>query len=108
MEPCCREPSRKGREKRGLKIRGRTKELPERREGMEKRVEREWRSASCQPGKQPAWMMCEWNIISEGGRILRKTLRQIDCHHPVLTEFGGGDCNWKCMELLTRMEKEDH
>jgi len=74
---------------------------------MEKRVEREWRSASCQPGKQPAWMMCEWDIVSEGGRIVRKTLRQIDCHHPLLAEFGGGDCDWKCLELLTKREKRD-
>jgi hypothetical protein len=54
----------------------------ERRETMEQEVEREWQSILCREKEEKAWVMCEWDIVSEKGRILRRTLRLIDCHNP--------------------------
>jgi len=45
-------------------------------------------------------VMCEWDILSEMGRILKKTLKQIDCHNPKLTEFGRADCHWACKKAI--------
>ena len=46
--------------------------------------------------------MIEWDILSEKGRLLEKSLRQIDCHHPPMTEFGGADCEWGCEGVIGR------
>jgi len=46
--------------------------------------------------------MIEWDILSEKGRLLKKHLRQIDCHHPQMTEFGGADCEWGCEGVIGR------
>jgi hypothetical protein len=48
--------------------------------------------------------MCEWDILSETERILKKTLKQIDCHHPKLTKLGGADCNWACKKAIAKEE----
>jgi len=44
--------------------------------------------------------MIEWKILLEKGRLLKKSLRQIDCHHPQLMEFGGTDCEWGCEGVI--------
>ncbi len=49
-------------------------------------------------------VMCEWEILSEEGRILRKTLKQMDCHDPKLTELGGRGCNWACEKTIAKRE----
>jgi len=49
--------------------------------------------------------MCEWDVLSEKGRILKRTLREIDCHDPGLCEFGGSDCDWKCEDVLGKRER---
>ena len=48
--------------------------------------------------------MVEWEIVSKKGRILKKTLRQIDCHHPQLAQFGGVDCKWGCQRVIGKRE----
>ncbi len=71
---------------------------------MEHRIEREWKSVACPDGKNNSMVMCEWEILSEEGRILRKTLKQMDCHNPKLTELGGRDCNRACEKIVVREE----
>ena len=73
---------------------------------MEQRTETEWKSVLCPDGKERTWVMCEWDTISEGGRILKRILRQIDCFHPRLTEFDGADCNWFCEGIIAKGEIE--
>ena len=63
---------------------------------MEQRIEREWKSVVCPIEKERTPVVCEWDTILEGGRILKRTLRQIDCFHRKLAEFGGSDCTWSC------------
>ena len=71
---------------------------------MEQKIAREWKSIVCPDGKAQSVVMCEWDIVSEMGRILKKTLNQIDCRNPKLTEFGGGDCNWACRKVIAKEE----
>jgi hypothetical protein len=73
---------------------------------MGQEIEREWKSIVCSDGKEKSVIMCEWNILSEEGRILKRTLKQIDCHNPKLTEFGGPDCSWACEKAITTEEKK--
>ncbi len=70
---------------------------------MEQKIVREWRSMVCPDGGQSA-VMSEWDILSEEGRVLKKTLKQIDCHNPRLAEFGGTDCSWACREAIAKEE----
>jgi len=49
--------------------------------------------------------MVEWDVVSEKGRILRRSLRQVDCHHFLLTIFGEHDCEWKCERVIGKREK---
>ena len=49
--------------------------------------------------------MVEWDIVSEKGRLLKRSLRQIDCHHPQLTQFGGEDCGWGCEGVIGKRER---
>jgi len=72
---------------------------------MEQKIEREWNSIRCPRGKDITLVMVEWNIVSEKGRILKKGLRQIDCHHPHWTQFGGGDCEWGCERVIKKIER---
>ena len=74
---------------------------------MEQKIEREWKTIVCNEGKEGTSVMCEWDVVSEGGRILRRTLKQIDCYHPKLTEFGGVDCNWGCEKIIAKRERKD-
>jgi hypothetical protein len=67
---------------------------------MEQKIEREWKSIFCPGERAKTLVMVEWNIASEKGRILKKSLRQIDCHHPQLTRFGEADCEWRCEKVL--------
>ena len=71
---------------------------------MERKIERGWKSIVCPDGKEKVIVMCEWEILSEMGRILKKTLKQIDCDNPKLTEFGGADCNWACRKVIAKEE----
>jgi len=50
-------------------------------------------------------IMVDWEIVSEKDRILKKSLRQIDCHRPQLAQFGGADCKWGCEGLFGEREK---
>jgi hypothetical protein len=72
---------------------------------LEKKIEREWKSILCPGGKDRTWVMVEWDIVSEKGRILKRNLRQIDCHHPQLNEFGGVDCRWGCEGVIGKRER---
>ena len=74
---------------------------------MEQKIEREWKTIVCAEGKERIAVMYEWDIVSKGGRIFRKTLKQIDCHHPRMAGFGGIDCNWGCERIITKREKQD-
>jgi len=71
---------------------------------MEPKIEREWKSIICPDGKAQSMVMSEWDIVSEEDRIVKKTLRQIDCHNPRLTEFGGTDCSWACTKAIAKEE----
>jgi len=71
---------------------------------MEQKIERKWKSIDCPDRKEKSVVMCEWDILSGAGRILKKTLKQIDCHNPKLTEFGGVDCNWACRKVIAKEE----
>ena len=72
---------------------------------MEKKVEREWKSVLCPEGNERTSVMCEWDLLCEGGRILKRTLRQINCFHPKLTEFGREDCHWLCEDVIGKRER---
>ncbi len=71
---------------------------------MERGIEREWKAIACPDGKNKSMIVCEWEILSEKGCILRKTLKQMDCHNPKLTELGGWDCNRACEETIAKEE----
>jgi hypothetical protein len=72
---------------------------------LEQKTEREWKSIRCPRGKGKTLIMVEWEIVSEKDRILKKSLRQIDCHRPQLAQFGGADCEWGCEGLFGKGEK---
>jgi hypothetical protein len=78
-----------------------------RRETMEQKLEREWKSIVCPEEKTKTFVMCEWDILSGEGRIFKRTLKQVDCHHPKLAKFGGADCNWDCEKIISKREKRD-
>jgi len=86
------------------------KVIKERGQPMEQKIEREWKSIVSPDRRARSMVMFEWDILSEEGRILRKTLKQIDCHNPRLAEFGGTDCSWACKKAIgkgmTRLEME--
>jgi len=67
--------------------------------------EREWNSILCPERQSRTLVMCEWDVLSRGGRILKRTLKQIDCHHAGLSEFGGLDCKWGCEEVIRKRER---
>ena len=69
---------------------------------LEQKAEREWKSIRCSGRKDKTLIMIEWDILSEKGRLLKKSLRQIDCHHPQITEFGRADCEWGCEGVIER------
>jgi hypothetical protein len=71
---------------------------------MEQKMKRESRSIVCPDWKEKAVVLCEWDILSEEGRILKQSLKQIDCCSPRLTEFGGTDCSWRCEKTIAREE----
>jgi len=95
------EPVRK-REKIGAGIGRSMRDHLERRETLEQRVEREWKSVRCPHGEGRVRLMCEWKVIAVEGRILKKELTLIDCHHPPLARFGGESCGWDCMKVVSR------
>ncbi len=67
---------------------------------MEQKREKEWKTILCPGGKGRNLLMCEWDVVSEKGRILKRTLNQIDCRHPQLILFGGTGCNWECEGVI--------
>ena len=72
---------------------------------MEQRMEREWETIQCPRKEERTRVMCEWDVMSKGGRILRRILRQIDCHDPRLGVFGESDCDWPCQQIILKQEK---
>ena len=72
---------------------------------MEQTRERDRKAIVCPEGKGRTQIVCEWDIVSEKGRILKRTLKQIDCQNPQLTEFGGRECNWGCEGVIGKREK---
>jgi len=72
---------------------------------LEQKTEREWKSIRCPGDKDKTLVMVEWDIVSEKGRILKRSLRQIDCHHRSLMTFGGGDCEWGCEGVIGKRER---
>lgn len=71
---------------------------------MEQKREREWKTVLCPGGRGRHSVMCEWDILSEKGRILKRSLKQIDCSNPQLVLFGGADCEWDCEAVITKRE----
>ncbi len=71
---------------------------------MEQKRVREWKSIVCLDGKAQSMVMPEWDILLEKDRIVKRTLKQIDCHNPKLAEFGGTDCNWVCEKAIAKGE----
>jgi hypothetical protein len=69
---------------------------------MGQKIEREWKSIVCPDWKEKTAVMREWNILSEKGNGLQRTLTLIDCHNPRLSEFGGADCNWACERAIAK------
>ena len=69
---------------------------------MEQKIEREWKSIVCPSWKERTVVMYEWNILLEEGRIFERTLKQVDCHNPRLSEFGGTDCSWVCEKAIAK------
>jgi len=69
---------------------------------MERKTAREWKSIVCPDGKAQSLVMSEWDILSEEGRVLKKTLRQIDCHSSRLADFGRMDCSWACKKAIVK------
>jgi hypothetical protein len=67
--------------------------------------EREWRAIDCPGGRGKTRIMCEWEVVSEKGRILKKRLKQIDCKNTGLSNLGGEDCQWGCEKVLFIQEK---
>ena len=98
---------RKQRQRLGGVFQDILKVIEERRKPMEQKIEREWISIGCPEGKENTLVMCEWDIVSEKGRILRRTLMLIDCHNPQLTEFERTDCNWGCERAIARRERKE-
>ncbi len=72
---------------------------------MEQKIEREWKSIVCPDEQENTVVMCEWHVLSEQGRIVERTLKQIDCQHPKLTKLGGPYCSWACEQAISRGEK---
>ncbi|NWF93137.1 MAG: hypothetical protein HXY46_09480 [Syntrophaceae bacterium] len=71
---------------------------------MEEKREREWKTILC-PGRRERYsVMCEWEILSEKGRILKRDLKQIDCSNPELAALGGADCDWSCEAAITKRQ----
>jgi hypothetical protein len=90
--------------------------VPERRKGksessiergrdLEEVREREWNSILCPEKQCRTIVMCEWDVLSKKGRILKRTLRQIDCHNVELAQFGGMDCKWGCEGVIRKRER---
>ena len=71
---------------------------------MEQKIAREWKSIVCPDAKAQSTVMSEWDIRSKEGRLLKKNLKQIDCHNPRLAEFGGTDCSWGCQKAIAKEE----
>ena len=71
---------------------------------MEPRIEREWKSIVCPDGKGKSVVMCEWEIVSRGGSVFKRILKQMDCHNPKLIELGGPDCSWACEGTIAKEE----
>jgi hypothetical protein len=72
---------------------------------LEQTIEREWKSIRCPKEQDKRSVMIKWNIVSKKGCILKRSLREIDCHHPAWTTFGGGDCEWGCEGVIGRRER---
>jgi hypothetical protein len=72
---------------------------------MKPMSEREWKSVSCPEGKGKTRIGCEWEVVSEKGRVLNRVLKQIDCQNPRLADLGGEDCRWGCEKVLLKRER---
>ncbi len=90
--------------------------MPERRKGKresnikagripEELREREWNPILCPERQCKALVMCEWDVLSKEGRILKRSLRQIDCHNAELVQFGGIACKWGCEGVISKRER---
>jgi hypothetical protein len=72
---------------------------------MKQVSERECRFIDCPEGKGRTRIMCEWEIVSAKGRILKRALKQVDCRNPRLSDLGGEDCHWGCEKVLLKQER---
>jgi len=79
--------------------------LSDRGRALEQTREREWKLVTCPEGKGGALVMLEWDVVSEKGRILKRSLKQVDCQNARLSVFGGEDCNWKCEGVIAKRER---
>ena len=78
--------------------------IDERRTPEETR-EGEWNAILCPERQCGTMVMCEWVVFIKEGRILKRTLRQIDCHNAELVQFGGTDCKWGCEGVIRKRER---
>jgi hypothetical protein len=79
--------------------------LKEDKKEMKQFNERQWRTIRCPEGKGETRVMCEWEIVSERGRILKRALKLVDCCNPGLADLGGEDCGWGCERALLKQER---
>ena len=75
---------------------------------MGQKIQRLRKSIVCPVWNERTAVMREWNILSEKGADLRRTPTLIDCHNPMLSEFGGADCNWAREETIeAKLERSE-
>ncbi len=55
------------------------------------------RSMRCPGEKRTADLLIEWRV-QKG----RKVLHSVSCNCPQLTDYSGGDCQWLCVEKISR------
>jgi len=90
--------------------------MPERRKGKressikerrtsEEMGEKEWNSILCPERQCRTMVMCEWDVLLKERRILKRTLRRIDCYNAELVQFGGMECKWGCEAVIRKRER---
>lgn len=67
--------------------------------------ERERRAIDCPEGRGKTRILCEWEVVTEKGRILKRRLKQLDCQNKGLSDLGGEDCQWGCEKVFLKQER---
>ena len=80
---------------------------PGRRRVLEQTREREWKSVACPGGKGRTLVMLEWDVVSEKGRILKRSLKQMDCQNPGLSRIWRRGLQLESARESSRRGKDD-